>query len=223
MFGGPGLPFTFREFLRSYYSHQSNLATNPGKRFSAADFSYRVPGVRQWLTVYLDSLAVDEYSPIGSTRPSLNPGLYMPQVPGVPKLELRAEGVKTDQKIAGCCIAGNTYWDRRYISGFTNDGFLMADWIGRGGWGGQAWATYNFTPRSMMQFSYRTKHVDSDFLEGGNVSDFMLKSNVTLKDQLTVSGMLQYEHWNFPLLATGVQSNFTTSVQLTYWPKWTLH
>ncbi len=222
MFGGPGLPFTFREFFRSYYAHNNNVATNPAKRFSAADFSYRVPGVRKWLTAYLDSLVVDEISPIGSTRPSLNPGLYMPQIPGIPKLEIRAEGLKTDQHTGECCIAGNTYWDRRYISGFTNDGYLMANWIGRAGWGGQAWATYNLSPRSMVQFSYRTQHVDRDFL-GGNLSDFTLKTNVTLKHQITLSGMVQYEHWNFPLLATGVQTNITSSVQFTYWPKWALH
>ncbi len=223
MFGGPGLPFTFKEFLKTYYSHKSNLAQNPGKRFSAADFRYRVPGLRNWLTVYLDSLVVDEYSPIGSTRPSLNPGLYMPQVPKFPKLELRAEGLKTDQAVASCCIAGNTYFDSRYISGFTNDGYLLGNWIGRAGWGGQAWATYNFSPRSMIQLSYRAQRVDRDFLEGGNLNDFSVKTNLTVHHQLTVSNLLQYERWNFPVLSTLPHSNFAASVQLTYWPNWGLH
>jgi hypothetical protein len=223
MFGGPGLPFTIHNFLRTYYSHRANLANNPGKRFSAFDFSYRVPRLRKWLTAYLDSLVVDEVSPIGSSRPSLNPGLYMPQVPKIPKLEIRAEGLKTAHPGAGgCCVPGNTYFDSRYISGFTNNGDLIANWIGRAGWGGQAWATYNFSPRTMVQFGYRSQHVDRQFVGGGGLSDFTLKTNVTLRHDMTLSGMLQYEHWNFPVLAPTGQSNFTASLQVTYWPRWSL-
>jgi len=33
IFGGPGLPFTWHEFFRSYYGHNVSTATNPGKRF----------------------------------------------------------------------------------------------------------------------------------------------------------------------------------------------
>ena len=34
MFGGPGLPFTFHNFLRTFYSHTSQFSTNPGKRIA---------------------------------------------------------------------------------------------------------------------------------------------------------------------------------------------
>ena len=223
MFGGPGLPFTIHNFLRTYYSHKANLAQNPGKRFSAFDVSYRIPGLRNRLTAYVDSLVVDEVSPLGSFRPSLNPGLYMPQVPKIPKLEIRAEGLTTAHPNSGeCCIPGNTYFDSRYISGFTNNGTLLANWIGRAGWGGQAWATYNFSPRSMLQLGYRSKHVDRQFVGGGSQSDFSVKTNVTWHDT-TLSTVLQYEHWNFPVLSPTSQSNFTASVQLTYWPRMHLH
>jgi hypothetical protein len=33
-----------------------------------------------------------------------------------------------------------------------------------------------------------------------------------------VSGFLQYEQWNFPLLMPGRQTDFTTSFQLTFYP-----
>lgn len=221
LFGGPGLPFTFHNFFRTFYSHKANFADNPGKRFSEADVSYRIPGLRKWLSGYLDSLVTDEYSPIGSSRASINPGLYMPQVPKIPKLEIRAEGMNTSHPDAGaCCVPGYTYFDARYISGYTNDGYMLANWIGRAGWGGQGWATYNFSPRSMLQVSYRSQHVDREFIEGGNLSDVTMKTNVTLRDKLTFSAMLQYEHWNFPAIAPTAQSNFTGSIQLTYWPKW---
>lgn len=224
MFGGPGLPFTFREFVRTYFSHKANLADNPGKRFSAADFTYRVPKLRQWLTVYLDSLVTDEYSPIGSSRASINPGIYMPQFPKIHKLEIRAEGMNTSHPNAGlCCVPGYTYFDSRYISGFTNNGNLMGSWIGRAGWGGQGWATYNFTPRSNLQVGYREQRVDSLFIGGGGLSDYSVQGNYTLHRDLTASTFLQYEHWNFPDLSPVPHTNFTASVQLTYWPKWGLH
>src|SRR5207302_519382 len=73
-FVGPGLPFTWHNFLRTYFAHTSG-ANNPGKRISEFDFSYRFPGLRKWLTVYNDAMVVDEFSPIGSTRPTLNPGI----------------------------------------------------------------------------------------------------------------------------------------------------
>ena len=60
MFGGPGLPFTWRNFIRTYYVHVPSIFDNPAKRFSAFDFSYRVPGLRKWLTLYSDFLVVDE-------------------------------------------------------------------------------------------------------------------------------------------------------------------
>src|SRR5262249_44610635 len=72
IFAGAGVPFTFREFFRTYYAH-TQLANNPGKRFSAFDFSYRIPGLRNWLTFYGDSMVVDEYSPISSRRASVSP------------------------------------------------------------------------------------------------------------------------------------------------------
>src|SRR5262249_7519763 len=86
VFGGPGLPFTFAIFFKTYYSHKADIALNPGKRFSAFDVNYRVPGLRNWLTFYVDSLVGDEFSPIGSGRPVLNPGIYLPRVPKIPKL-----------------------------------------------------------------------------------------------------------------------------------------
>ena len=78
-FGGPGLPFTFGDFIRTFYVHTQDTSTttgnNPAKRATSADFSYRVPGIRDWLTVYGDALTVDEISPIGSTRATVNPGI----------------------------------------------------------------------------------------------------------------------------------------------------
>ncbi len=127
VFAGAGLPFTFREFARTYYAH-TLFPNNPGKRFANFWFPYRVPGLRNWLSFYADSMVVDEYSPITSTRASLSPGIYLPQFPKVPKLELRAEGIK--EALTNEFAPGFVYIDLRYVSGYTNQDFLLGSWMG---------------------------------------------------------------------------------------------
>jgi hypothetical protein len=218
MFSGPGLPLTWGNFLRTFYSHKANLADNPGKRASAFDFSYHIPGLRKWLVLYIDSLVVDEYTPIGSSRPSINPGIYLPQIPKVPKLDLRLEGVTTNPPSLRLG-PGFVYSDSRYRSGYTNDGNLLGSWIGREGRGGQAWATYWFSARSKLQLGYRHMEVDREFLEGGHLNDFSVRHEMMVSPELGLSGSVQYETWGFPLLATQRMSNVTASLQLTYLPR----
>lgn len=222
MFAGPGLPFTTSNFLRTFYSHTSNAATNPGKRLSAFDFSYRIPGIRNWLTLYRDSLAVDEYTPLTSSRPSLNLGLYMPKLPKVEHMDFRAEVIGTPhtQEFA----PGFVYYDfRRYRDGYTNDGNLLASWIGRAGRGGEGWLTYWFSPRSTLQFGYRYEKVDRDFLDGGHLDDFSVRPQMMLAHNLSLSGTLQFEHWYFPLLSTNGRSNVMAQAQLTFFPHFQFH
>ncbi|MGB7864270.1 MAG: capsule assembly Wzi family protein, partial [Candidatus Sulfotelmatobacter sp.] len=206
--------FTWHEFFRSYYGHNVNTATNPGKRFSSFDFTYRIPGLRRWLTFYTDSMVGDEISPIGSTRPMLNPGLYLPQLPKLPKLELRVEGFKAEPQL------GTIYFDRRYRSGYTNDGNLIGSWIGRQALGGQAWTKYSFTARSSLQLGYRHQEVDKFLAGGGRLNDFSAEAEFRVGPRVAVSGRAQYEQWDFPALSGQKQSNVTAGVQLTYYPGW---
>jgi hypothetical protein len=41
-----------------------------------------------------------------------------------------------------------------------------------------------------------------------------------LSHVMTLSGLLQYEQWRFPVLSPNRQADVTASVQLTYYPKW---
>jgi len=217
MFGGPGLPFTWDNFLRTYYVHTPNARTNPGKRISSADFSYRVPGLRNWLTIYADSLVVDEISPLGSTRATVNPGIYLPQIPKLPHLEFRAEGVH--EPITQEFGPGFVYTDtRRFRDGYTNDGQLMGSWIGRAGRGGQGWLTYFFSPLTKLQLMYRNQQVAEGYNGGGHMTDYALMGELRVSPQFTFSGWLQYEQWSFPLLATTRQSNVAASLQLAFRP-----
>ena len=224
-FAGPGLPFTWHNFIRTFYVHNQTGPTannaNPAKRYSAFDFSYRFPGLRKWLTVYNEALVVDEVSPIGSTRPTLNPGIYIPQLPKLPKMELRAEGLH--ESLTNEFAPGFVYYGlRRYRSGYTNDGQLLGSWIGRAGRGGQGWLTYWASSRGKIQLGYRQQMVSKDFIGGGRLSDYSARGEFLLGRNVGLSGFLQYEHWWFPLLASTPQSDVAASFQVTLYPHWQL-
>ncbi len=51
-------------------------------------------------------------------------------------------------------------------NGYTSNGLLMGDWIGREGKGGQAWLTYHLSPREWLQVSYRSAKAAKDFIPG---------------------------------------------------------
>ena len=218
MFGGPGLPVTFGNFFRTLYAHSSTATNNPGKRISAADLTYRIPGMRDWLTFYLDSLVVDEISPIGSTRANVNPGIYMPQLPGLSKIEFRAEGINESRNHQ--FPPGFVYFDeRRFLDGYTNDGNLLGSPVGRASRGVQGWLTYSFSPRNQLQFGYRLQTVSPKLVEGGRLADYSAKGNFLLSHQIELSGLFQYEQWRFPVISTTRQSDVSASVQLTFYPK----
>src|SRR6185437_15442914 len=125
-------------------------------RRSGIDFTYRVPGVRNWLTLYGDGFTDDEVSPLFGAwdKSAWSAGIYLPRVPGISKLDFRAEGMYTDPPIGGTVSHGFFYFNGRYLSGYTADRNLMGSWIGRQGQGGEGWATYWFTPQNKLQFNF---------------------------------------------------------------------
>src|SRR5256712_13519355 len=99
--GGVGRPLPLRALWTSYTSGTSirneTPANDPGKRTGGFDFSYRIPFVRNWMTLYADSLATDDPSPLAAPRRAgISPGIYFPRIPGAPKLNLRVEAGYTD-------------------------------------------------------------------------------------------------------------------------------
>lgn len=220
-FAGPGLPFTFGNFFRTFYFHSQTGPTtsgnNPGKRLTTADFSYRVPGLRNWLTIYGDALTVDEMSPIGSSRATVNPGIYVPRFPKLHNLEFRAEGIH--EPLTNEFAPGFVYYGlRRYRSGYTNNGNLMGNWIGRAGRGAQGWLTYSFSPRSTVQLGYRLQEASHEFLQGGRAADWTVAADLALSPRLSTRAFVQYEQWRFPILSPARQSDVTAGLQLTWYP-----
>jgi hypothetical protein len=221
VFAGGPTPLTWHNFIKSYSGFAVKNAGDITDPRSGVDFSYRVPGLRKWLTFYGDAFTEDEYSPLGYPRKSaFQGGIYLPRIPGIPKLDLRLEGGTTAPvDFAGGC-AGCFYVNDRYPGGsYVNGANLIGSWLGRGGQGERVWSTYWLSSRNKIQFQYRHQKVDGDYLpHGGTLNDGGVNLEFQVRPDLTVSGLVQYEKWNYPILSPAVQSNVTTSLQLTFWP-----
>jgi len=222
VFGGTGYPLTPRYFWLDTFSlgnTPQGSPSKPGDRRSGVDITYRVPPFRDWLSFYLDELSEDEISPLFFPRRSaMHPGIYLAKLPKVPKLDLRVEGVYTD--IPSFAPAGYFYWNLTFLSGYRKDGDILGNWIGREGRGVFATSRLWLSAKNSLQFGYREATVDREFLMGGRYQDESVTANFDLTSNLRASAVLQYEHWKFPLLGPQPQTNFASSLQITYTPVW---
>jgi Capsule assembly protein Wzi/PAP2 superfamily len=229
--GGVGRPITLKSLWLSYTSFTNSVffgAINPGKRTSSFDLNYRVPYLRDWLTIYTDSLATDNITPFADLpRGAFAPGIYLTRFPKLPKLDLRLEAAYTDtpkvwspprQPLAA--DGQFNYWDSFYRDLYLNNGFLIGSPVGREGHSYQAWTTYHVSARNWLQLGYRHASVAPDFVPGGgNINDASVSANWWLHESVNVTALLQYEIWNYPLLASKAQTNWTSSVGITLYPQ----
>jgi hypothetical protein len=227
IWGGKGHePVTLGTFWRSFYSISDTNGSekfstrDPGARFSAVDFSWRLPYLRKWLTFYTDSEVHDDVFPITAPRhAAIRPGLYLSHFPGVPKLDLRAEAASTDPDTGLSNGGQNMYIEVVQRNGYTSNGLLMGDWIGRENKGGQAWLTYHLSPREWLQASYRSDKAAKDFIPGGTTQvDFSFEAVKRLTPNVEMKANLQYERWLIPLYKPGQQTDTSTTFQLTWYP-----
>jgi hypothetical protein len=221
--GGVGRALTPAAVFNSYTSFREsnfyNSNNNPGKRTAGFDFSYRVPFLRDWLTIYMDSLSADDVSPVSAPRRAAwNPGIHLSHFPQMRNWDLRIEGVNTNTPSSS--TGGHfVYIDNFYHDLSANKRNLIGSWIGREGQGIQAWSTYWIGPRNNVQFGYRHAKVSADFIPGGEtVNDGSVSLNYWLRTDLSISSLVQYEKWVAPILAPGPQTNWTSSIEVTFHP-----
>ncbi len=227
VFAGEGVtPLTFSTFFHSFFSTSSgttpgfDLRRNPGARHSSFDFSYRLPFLRRWVTLYSDSVVHDDVSPVSAPRrAAINPGVYLAHLPKLPKFDLRVEAINTDPPTARSVGGKFIYWEGIYRDAYTNKGNLLGSWIGREGKGGQAWLSYWLGPASRVQIGYRRAKLAKDFIPGGGTqNDIFATSTMRVRPSLDVAALVQYERWTVPVLASGAPSNLSVSLQLTWFP-----
>jgi hypothetical protein len=227
LWGGEGhVPITIHSFLKSFFSLQNVSAeekfsrNDPGARFGAFDFSYRLPFVRKWLTLYSDSFAHDDVSPISAPRrAAIRPGIYLSHFPGLAPLDFRVEAVSTDPPTSRSNGGQFIYTEEVQKEGYTNKGYIIGDPIGRESKGGQAWLTYHLSPREDVQFSYRNAKAAKDFIPGGTTQNsFQVSAVKRFHEDFELRGLVQYESWKAPVYKTGSQSNTAVAFQVTWFP-----
>jgi hypothetical protein len=223
---GFGRGWTAGRFLRSYFSvgdnpNSSNPLIDPGDRRGGLDVRYRVPGLRNTLTIYTDSFVDDDPSPLAAVnRAAFHPGFYLSHLPGVPRLDFRAEAAYTDLPTEPNYNGFFFYTNGNYRDGYTQQGLLIGDWVGREGKGGQISSTYWMAPDRTVQVYWRNHMIAAEFIPGGaHRNDFGTKINYAIGAHFQGEGTVQYETYNIPFLAPGRQSNVAVGVTLRYWPR----
>jgi hypothetical protein len=223
--GDGSTPLTFGNFWESFTSTSSvtgkdSLRNVNGARHASFDFRYRLPGLRNWMTLYTDSLVHDDISPVDAPRhAAITPGIYLSRFPYIRKLDLHVEGGSSD--ITARAEGGKYYYyEGVYRDCYLNKGDLMGSWLGREGTGGQAWLTYWFNAQSTLQIGYRTLRVSQSFVPQGESQQAAYSElQYRWQDGLALKFLLQAERWDAPVLAPGPQTDVTTQFQLSLNPR----
>ncbi|MGA2807897.1 MAG: capsule assembly Wzi family protein [Terracidiphilus sp.] len=217
IFAGYGRPLNLKTFLHTFSINGNVQAVDPGKRTTEFNAAYHPPGLRR-VVVYNELYAYD--NPIAGrflAFYAMDPGIYIPKIPGLRQLDIRMEGVYTN--LPGEHDAAYFYANAHYPQGYTNYGQILGSWIGRQGDGGKVSSSYWFSARNKATFSYRKMTSDKSFLQGGNLSDISGNMTWMVRSGIELSAVGQFEHWKFPLLSIGPRSNFTTTLEVRIFPK----
>ena len=218
IYGGPGSPLTFKTFYQSTFGvHVNGDVLGDGR--TSADFSYRIPKLRNWLSLYGEGFSEDEISPLNNAPKSIwQGGLYLAKVPRINKFDLRLEGGYTSPTRGSFCTSC-FYTNGQYVNGYTNDGHLIGTWVGRAAQGELLQSNYWISPRKRIGFEVRHRKIDRQYLpQGGTQNDVAVNADIFAGPGFRFSGNVQYESWQIPLLATNRQSDVAASFQFGFWP-----
>ena len=228
IWGGQGhAPVTIGTFLHGFFDTNDTSAeekagrNDPGARFSDFSASYRLPLMRKYVSWYVDSITHDDLTPVSAPRrASYRTGLYVSQIPGLNKLDFRVEAVSTDPGVSPAVGGEFAYWETIQKQGYTHNGIIMGDWIGREAKGGQAWLTYHFSGNEYVQFEYLNKKTPFNFIPQGTTQNQFKASVVKrLGRDTELNAWVQYEGWKAPIYKPGLQQNTSVAFQLTWYPK----
>jgi len=205
IFGGVGHPLTLGAVASSVLSvNSSGLGgREPGDRHAGFDFRYRLPGLRRYVTVYSDSFADDDVSPLANPKRSAwAPGVYVAQFPGLRSLDFRLETYATwlyRQDEGG----GFLYYNTDYHDSYTNNSYLLGSWVGRDARAYVASSGYWFSGRSKVEGMYRQIKTGDRFLPGGGTqTDGIISAQWSVTPEWRIVTSAQYERYFVPVLGS---------------------
>jgi hypothetical protein len=215
---GQGIPMTFGNLFSTYFSVAdvccvANPRNFPGKRQGGLDFSYRLPHLRRLVTIYTDDFSADDVNPlVNPSRAMYNPGIYLSQIPGLRKFDLRFELANTRHQ-------EEAYSSFFYKDAYMNKGFLIGDTVGRRGSAFDVSSTYWFSARARAQIGWREHKVSKDLIpSGGSQNSLRVQAEWLVRNETGFSLLAQHERWAFPFLATGARCDNVISLQWTIYP-----
>jgi Capsule assembly protein Wzi len=228
IWGGEGHePVTLHTFLKGFFDPndttvQEKLSRDdPGARYSDFNFSYRLPFLRKYATLYADSIAHDDVTPVSAPRrAAYRTGIYLSRIPKLPRFDFRAEAVTTDPGVSRSSSGMFNYFEIVQLQGYTNKAMIMGDWIGREAKGGQAWITYHLSGNEWIQLEYLNKKTPKDFIPGGTTQNQLMAGVVKRFGKgAEIKSWVQYEGWKAPVYKTGLQRNVISAVQFSWYPQ----
>src|SRR6185437_4762385 len=229
LWGGVGHPFTFRSLLRNFGSFNDTSVftpsvfgdrNDPGDRMSGFDFSYRIPGLRKWLTIYSDMYSDDDPSPLANLRrAAVNPGFYLSHLPKLAKLDFRGE-VASTQMLTGNDLGPTfLYFNSQYHDANTNKGFLFGNSVGRDARSYQGWSTYHFSNASDLVLNFRQLKSSNQFLPGGGTqTDTSMRFRWRPIRTTEFDTLIQYERFLIPIVNTAAEHNLIAQIGITFSP-----
>jgi hypothetical protein len=188
-----------------------------GDRRADFDLRWRLPFLEKTVTIYADSDADDDPSPLANPlRSAWGPGIYVSHLPGLPKWDWRFEAPFSN-------LPDNDvtpYANHAYKDGFTNKGFLMGNWIGRDSTGYQSWLTYWLSAKEQLQFQYRDSKISRALWpNGGTQTDVSAKFVKRLAPDVELNAQFQWERYWIPAFQSGIQHDYSSIFQVTWFPK----
>ena len=217
-----GEPLTVNRLVRSFFGLPGPpRGSVPGDNHAEMDWTIYVPKVRNYIVFYGDAFAEDDVLPF--ENPGRNPwhaGVYITRIPRLPKLDFHMDGVSTEQEglVGGGNVGRFNYWNDSYRDGYTNNGNLIGNVVGREGRTFRCWFTYWISPGQTLRFTYKHNSVNADFIpQGGAWQDYAVNHEIHLRSGFYAKSFMQVEHiQHFPVLFKGSVNNVTAAVELGF-------
>ena len=113
------------------------------------------------------------------------------------------------------CAGQFTYYETLVPQGYTNNGQIFGDWMGREAKGGQAWVTYHLSGREWIQAA--AAEGGERFYPGrDNHNDVGAQVVKRLRPEVELNAWVQVESWKAPLVKAGEQWDVTAAGQITW-------
>jgi len=219
---GIGDPLNTRTLFESFFGRvDSKERSVPGDSHTSVDWTWHVPHLRDRFVFYGELESDDDPIPFQNlTRAVLRPGIYLVRLPFLNKWDFHAEWTSSECPGQRDAHGHLNYWNWSYRDGYTNNGNLVGNTVGREGKTIQAWTRYWISPHQTMEFTAKNSEVDTDFIPGGGRwQDYRATHELALRSGVFFRSFLQFERiGHFPLLFSGVRNNATASLEIGFAP-----